>query len=307
MIASRRNIGFAGFSVLLFLFMAGPIRSVFTFAMDLDNKHASQIVLIPFITAFLIYLDKQKIFSQVRYASLGGAATFVAGLALYVVGKVAGGGLVEGDQLAMLIASLVVMWLGGFLFFYGPAAFRAGLFPLLFLVFFIPIPSFVLSRTISVLQRGSAETAYFLLKSSGTPIYRQGYFFSFASLTIEVAPECSGIRSGISIVITSLLAGYLMLRTVWRRGVLLAVALPILIFKNALRITMLSLLAIKIDTRILTSELHREGGIPFFVLGLVMLYPVLALLVRSEKKQAKFAGIPATVPAMPLQPKGAAD
>src|SRR5262249_33915994 len=150
-------------------------------------------------------------------------------------------------------------------FFYGGVAFKAALFPLLFLVFCVPIPSPILDRTIAVLQRGSAEVAFVLLKLSGTPVHRGGLFlFALPDLVVEVEPECSGIRSGISLLIVSLLAGHLLLRSLWRRGALLAVAVPVLMFKNALRISMLSLLAVHIDKDILTSRLHREGGIPFF-------------------------------------------
>ena len=63
-------------------------------------------------------------------------------------------------------------------------------------------------------------------------------------------------------------------------------AIPILLFKNGLRIAVLSLLAVHYDKRILTSQLHREGGIPFFVLGLFLIYPVLKMLVKSERHQS---------------------
>ena len=116
--------------------------------------------------------------------------------------------------------------------------------------------------------------------------------FEMPNLTIEVAPQCSGIRSGISILISSLLAGHLFLRSMWRRGLLVLIAVPVLIFKNALRIGMLSYLAVHWDKRILTSHLHTEGGIPFFVLGLILLYPVLVMLIRSESKQSKASDPP---------------
>jgi exosortase/archaeosortase family protein len=72
----------------------------------------------------------------------------------------------------------------------------------------------------------------------------------------------------------------------WRRAILLIVGIPIIIFKNAVRIATLSVLAVNIDPRILTSRLHREGGIPFFVVGLILIYPVLKLLMNSEKKKS---------------------
>jgi exosortase len=210
----------------------------------------------------------------------------ILGVGLFVCGKTVGAGLEEGDYLSLMTSSVVVLWLGGFLFFYGTAAFRTAIFPLLFLCFFIPIPGPILSRTITVLQRGSAEMAYLFLKVSGTPVLRESaYVMRLPDLVIQVAPECSGIRSGISLLICGLLAGHLFLKSTWRRVLLVIAAIPVLICKNALRIGTLSYLAVHVDQRILTSELHREGGIPFFVLGLFLLYPILALLIKSEGRK----------------------
>jgi exosortase len=156
----------------------------------------------------------------------------------------------------------------------------------LFLAFFIPIPSTILNTTITILQRGSAEMAFVILKLSGTPVFRESaYVIRMPDLVIQVAPECSGIRSGISLLMSGLLAGHLFLRSTWRRVVLVIAAIPVLLFKNALRIATLAFLAVHVDHRILTSQLHREGGIPFFVLGLLLLYPVLVILIKSENKK----------------------
>jgi exosortase len=149
--------------------------------------------------------------------------------------------------------------------------------------------------------------AYVILKLTGTPIHRQGTIFILPDLIIGVEPECSGIRSGISLFISSLVAGYVFLQSFWRRTALLVVAIPVLIFKNALRIAVLTYLAIYIDKRILTSALHREGGIPFFVLGLVFLTPVLTLLVKSERlRQKRLATSLGSIQSMPVRP-GASD
>jgi exosortase len=285
---SSRNIAFILFSVGLLAVMAGPIKALIRYALDTENTHASQIVLIPFICGTLIYLNRSKIFASVRYAVLPALVPIIAGVALFIAGRTVGLQFKEeGDQLALMASSLVVLWVAGFLLFYGTTAFKAALFPLLFLVFCIPIPSFILAYTIATLQLWSANMSYVLIKLSGTPVLRDGMIFKLPNLVIEVAPQCSGIRSGISILISSLLAGHLFLHTMWRRGLLVLIAIPVLIFKNALRIGTLSYLAVHVDKQILTSEWHTEGGIPFFVLGLLLLYPVLALLIRSESKRRK--------------------
>jgi exosortase len=287
---SRRNVYFILASLALVVSMAAPLKSLISYALDTENTHASQIVLIPFISAALIYFNRQIIFRSVAYSVVPGALVLLPGVGLLIAAMTVGAGLQEGDRLALLASSAVVMWLGCFLLIFGSTAFRTAIFPLLFMAFFIPIPSVILNGTITILQRASAEMAYVVLKLSGTPVLKESaYVIRLPDLVIEVAPQCSGIRSGISLLISSLLAGHLFLRSMWRRSVLVIVAVPILIFKNALRIGTLSYLAVHVDKRILTSELHREGGIPFFVLGLLLLYPVLAILIKSENKTTKAA------------------
>lgn len=280
--------------------MAGPLWALMNYALNRENTHASQIVLIPFISAALIYMNRQNIFRSVHFSPVPAAVLLISGLLLLIAGKTVGVGLKENDHLALVAASVVFLWLGCFLLFYGTTAFRTAIFPLLFLAFFIPIPTAILSPTITILRRGSAEMAYVILKLSGTPVLRESaYVIRLPDLVIEVAEECSGIRSGISLLMSGLLAGHLFLRSTWRRVLLVIAAIPVLLFKNALRIATLSFLAVHVDHSILTSQLHREGGIPFFVLGLLLLYPVLVILIKSENKKN---GAPQE-PSGPLKPE----
>jgi exosortase len=141
---------------------------------------------------------------------------------------------------------------------------------LLFLFFAVPIPGAALERTISLLQAGSAEVAYRLLQATGMPIARDGFVFHLSTLDIEVAPQCSGIRSSLSLVITGILAAYLFLRTGWARTLLMITIVPIAILKNGIRIAVLSSLAIYWDEKILASDLHHKGGVVFFILALLL-------------------------------------
>jgi exosortase len=297
---ASRNVWFALSVLIVTVLMFGTLRDVMSYSLNRENAHASQIVLIPFISAALIYFNRKIIFRSVGYSLAPAVPVLILGIALLLAGRTVGAGLEESDHLALMTSSAVVLWLGCFLLFYGTTAFRTAIFPLLFMGFFIPIPGAILNGTITILQRASAETAYVILKLSGTPVLKESaYVMRLPDLVIQVAPECSGIRSGISLLISSLLAGHLFLRSMWRRSVLVIIAIPVLIFKNGLRIATLSYLAVHVDQRILTSELHREGGIPFFVLGLMLLYPVLAMLIKSENKKTDSAAGP-TVTLKPL-------
>ena len=61
-------------------------------------------------------------------------------------------------------------------------------------------------------------------------------------------------------------------------------AVIIAMLKNGIRILTLSLMGNYVDPRILQSDLHREGGIPFFIVALLLMAPILFFLIRSEKK-----------------------
>ena len=111
---------------------------------------------------------------------------------------------------------------------------------------------------------------------------RRGLIFILPQVSIEVAKECSGIRSTQALLITCLLAGHLFLRANWRRAALLVAAVPVLIIKNGVRIATLTLLAVRVDPSFLTGRLHHQGGFVFFALAMLILLPLLWLLQKTE-------------------------
>jgi exosortase len=200
--------------------------------------------------------------------------------------------LSQHDYLSVTILTLVLTWLGIFVLCYGSASFRAAAFPLLFLLMMVPVPELLLGRIISALQEGSAAVAHRLFELSGVPTYRDGFFFTLPGLTIEVAEECSGIRSSIGLLVTSLLAGHLFLRSGWGKISLTLSIIPLAMLKNALRIVVITLLGIYVDGGFLTGNLHRRGGIVFFLLSLPLLAIFLGMLQRFENRNRRDDGTP---------------
>ncbi len=111
----------------------------------------------------------------------------------------------QNDQLAIAMFSAVVIWVGCFVLCYGMRVLRTGLFPVLFLFLMVPIPDFPLDRFIFWLQTWSAEVSYAVFQMVGVPILRSGFTFALPGVVVEVAKECSGIRSSLVLLITSLL------------------------------------------------------------------------------------------------------
>jgi len=199
-------------------------------------------------------------------------------------------GVVGLDLLSIKAFAVVILWMAVFLLFYGVDGFRIALFPLLFLFFMVPMPEALLNMIVATLQRGSAEASAILFKLTGTPFFRDGFMFSLPGISVEIARQCSGIRSSLALLITCLLAGHLMLESKWGKLVLALVAVPIAMVKNAIRIVTLSMLAIHVDQKyLLDSDLHRDGGVLFFMLALLLMWPLLWVLRRWERKPAAIA------------------
>ena len=184
--------------------------------MSLSNADASHLLLIPFISAWLLFVERHKIFLDLSYDKIfGGSFLFLACCAA-LASRFAEGGSSLDLQLSGYILSLVLSWLSGFALLFGKTATRAGYFSLLFLFLMVPLPNFLLSHVIYLLQAGSAWITEVLFDLLRVPVLREGFVFHLARFNIEVAEECSGIRSSMALFILALLVGHFRLRSFWK-------------------------------------------------------------------------------------------
>lgn len=249
-------------------------------SLSFHDELASHVLLIPLISGFLIYLERKRIFRAPRYCpSLGGLLLLVA-LAFWGSLKTTLSSLTNPDRLSVLAALIVLTWIGGFILFYGTSAFRATVFPLLFLFLIRPLPRVVSERLISALQNGSAGTCYALFRLIGVPVIRHGFQFALPGVDIEVAEQCSGIHSGLSLFIAGLLVEYVLLPGAWKRAFFTLCIFPIAIFKNAVRIVTIAWLGMHVSPDFFHGPLHRQGGLPFSFLALALMAILLWLLRR---------------------------
>jgi exosortase len=178
----------------------------------------------------------------------------------------------------------IIFWIGAFAFLYGFKAFSEAIFPLGFLFFMVPIPAQIMDKVIYALQIGSAEFTSLFFALMGIPISREGFVFHTPTVSIEIAKQCSGIRSSLGLIITAVLASHFFLKSNWHKAILIAAIYPITVFKNAVRIVTLTLLAIHVDEGFLTGGfLHKSGGFIFYLPALGMMGVILMVLRRRKK------------------------
>lgn len=279
-------------SVMLFW---RPLRTLVSLAAGRGHEYDqhTHTLLIPFISLALMFLARKGIFRAVRNELGRGAILLVAGEGLNLFVQYTRAGLGIENSLSLQILALVLFWMGGFLGCYGRQAFRVSLFPLLFLLCMVPLPTALLNMPVSAVRNGSSDVTYAIFNLFGDPVYRDGFRFALSGVSIEVAKECSGVHSILALFIVSLLAGHLFLSSAWKRIALVVLVLPIVCLTNGVRIGILTLLAIHVDPSFLTGDLHRNGGIGFFGLAVGLLMGLVLLLQKGALRERPLVTSPA--------------
>jgi exosortase len=275
----ERLLLFGGWILLSSLLFAKPLIALIQMAYV--SGEVSYLMLIPFIGAWVLVVDHRKIFRDLSYDRTLSAGLFSCAVCVGLIASLISGGS-SNLRLSSFILALVMVWMSGFLLLFGKAASKAASFPLLFLLLMVPLPQSLLNRTVYVLQTGSAWITGAFFDLFGVPALREGFVFHLPGVNIEVTQECSGIRSSMVLLILALIVAHFYLLTFWKKALFVIFGLFIMILKNGIRIATLTLLAMYVDPSFLTGRLHHQGGIVFFLVGLVLLLPVLWFLQRGE-------------------------
>lgn len=265
-----------------------PLFKLVKFALQSDLY--SFIVIVPFISAYLVWSEQHRFYPagpalpaawSALLSTLGAGLLLWAGLLYFVTDHPA---LV--DLLALCMYSFVCLLAAAACHHLGRHTLRVFAFPLAFLVFLAPYPVAVETGMETVLQHGSSWVAHTLFDLASMPTYREGTYFQLPGFSMQVAPECSGIRSTLALFLTSLVAGQMFLRSPWKRATLAFVVLPVALLRNGFRVFVIGELCVKIGPHMIDSWIHRHGGPFFFALSLIPFSLILYFLYKSDRRAA---------------------
>jgi len=277
--------GGACFVIVLLAAFGQPLLGLANYAAH-SSLH-SYILLIPFVSGYLLYLRRDQLPKE-RVADLPfGIVLLACGLGVFLFTHwlaLAGRAPADNYYFVLLTISFLCCLAAGGFFFFGRAWMRSAAFPLAYLIFMVPMPDAMADALETASKYASAEVANVLFHLSGTPILRAGLVFQLPNITIEVAQECSGIRSSWVLLLTSILAANLFLKTPWKRIVLVAFIIPLAILRNGFRILVIALLCVNIGPQMIHSVIHRRGGPVFFALSLIPLFVLLWWLRKGETR-----------------------
>jgi exosortase len=258
-----------------------------TLGLALANDAYTHILLILPLSAALIYTDsKYRDSKALRIDPLPspriGSALLALALLIGCYARWGMGATPDDVRLSLSMLAFVTWWIASVLLCFGVRTFQRFLFPLCFLFLMVPIPEFFLRWIVEFLQQQSALAARILFRAIGVPVTQDGIMLSIPGLDIEVARECSSIRSSLMLIVTTVVLAHLFLRSWWRKILLMAAAIPLSVAKNGLRIVTIAELGTRIDRGFLDGKLHHHGGIVFFGIAVVVVGVVLWVLRRAE-------------------------
>jgi len=273
------------FSVLVAVSLAiGWSSLISSLALALRDDQYTHILLILPVSVTLIFLEWKSSESSAESRASPGLILLVAAVVATLFARLQIFPLQRDEQLSLNMLALVLWWLGAFIVSFGARAFRRALFPLCFLFWIVPIPESVLYPIIRLLQAGSARSAGSLFEAAGVPVAQTGTQITVPGLTIEVARECSSIRSSLMLVVTTMVLAQMLLRAVWRKAFVIAVAIPMSVAKNGLRIFVLAMLTTRVDRSFIDGRLHHQGGIIYFLIALAAIILLIWAFRRGEQK-----------------------
>lgn len=254
------------FGILLFLWFLSffPVypQMVKTWLNHSDNSHG---MIVPLISVYFLWTNRAEV-AETKISSMNlGAYVLFLSLLVYLVSYA---GSVAFVSRCMVVLSLI----GLVLFCLGREFFSKTAFPILFLLFMIPVPDTVVNLVSFPLQLFATEVSTSLIQLFSIPAYREGNMVYFAHTQLEVAEACSGIRSLVSLAMIAVIFSHL-LKKGWVAGAVLVLsAIPFSILANILRVTGTGVLAHSFGSKVATGFLHDASGLAVFLFGMLMLF-----------------------------------
>ncbi len=245
------------------------LPTIYTFAKTVwqseDQAHAPIILM---AVTFIFWQKRDYLIgeTQQKLNPVIGWMMLLFGLLLYVIGRTQGVRLFE-------IGSLVPVLIGSLLITRGTATIKKLWFPLLYLLFVIPLPGALVDALTGPLKQQISELVEMLLYWAGYPIARSGVTLSIGPYQLLVADACSGLNSMFSLSAMGLLYLYIMRYRSWvRNGVMIASLLPIAFFANTLRVIILVLITYHFGDEVGQGFIHKFAGVLLFFASLVLLF-----------------------------------
>ena len=251
--------------------------------------------LVPIFSLYVLWTQRAELKKAVGAPSIWG---FLACLPCIGVALIGSRGMqVRFEQLGFIGLCMAVPWA-----FYGRRVAKGCVFPALFLLFTVPMTSYLDAVTIH-LRLFASGTAFVLLRGFGVDVVRAGTAIVSQGahpFSIDVAEPCSGLRSLVALMaLTAAYAWYT--QPTWRRRMaLFACAIPLAVLGNVVRVLSICFVAVWASPDFALGFYHDYSGYVVFVVAIACMVACGEIITRWCRRGRKADGKAATSAAAPV-------
>lgn len=232
---------------------------------------------VPIFSLYVLWTEREKLIKSLGNPSWAG---FFASLPFLFIAFLGVRGIQVRFEILAFVGLLVTLpWA-----FFGTKTAERMLFPALFLLFCIPLATFLDIVTVH-LRLFATGMAYQILQGVGAAVVRTGTMLSASdgSFAIDIAAPCSGLRSIFALM--ALTAGYAYFnQPTWlRRAILFSMSIPLAILGNVMRILTICLVGTYASPDFATGFYHDYSGYVVFIVAIALMVGVGELITKGAK------------------------
>ena len=217
------------------------------------------------VSAWLLYRQRAALQALPDAPSRWGGALLVLGLLLYAFGR-------SQQFLRIEMLSLSIVLVAVMASFKGFATLRLVWFPLLFLLFALPLPYGLVLAVTAPLKLGVSIVATKLLLWLGYPMGRSGVVMTIGQYQLLVSEACAGLQTMFTLEAMGLLYASLMNYRSWVRNASLALlVIPVAFSANVVRVMILVLVTYYFGDAAGRGFIHGFAGMVLFAVGLAFI------------------------------------
>jgi len=243
-----------------------------------DDANYSHGFLVPLLSGFLVWQRRKRLETLTPEGNWLGFAVLLGGIGALLLGDLGGDNFLMRASLIAILGGLVLFHLGG-------AFFRVLAFPLLYLLFMVPLPATVFYAVAFPLQNLAARNAAWTLDLLGVPVLLDGNVIHLSQISLGVTEACSGIRSLISLLAVAVAWAALTLPGVWGMAVLVAAVVPITVLANAGRVVVTGLIGQQFGIQYAQGFFHTFSGWVIFLFAFVGLLGVHGAVRLAQRRR----------------------
>jgi exosortase len=237
-----------------------------------NDDNYSHGLFIPFISVYFVKLRLGSLKKASVSPCYSGLLVILAGLALFILGTI-------GGEIFSKRFSLIILIYGLILFMEGKETTSLLRFPVGILFFAVPLPYILYNAVAFPLKLVATQISVILLGLYGLPVFREGNIIYLSHTTLEVVDACSGIRSLMTLITLAFFLACLMHRKFLIRFLIMALAIPIAVLANAIRVALNGILT-QYNPAWSEGFWHDFSGWMVFVLSFIILWTI-SLLIRK--------------------------